>query len=152
MQFVIFRLIAYIPAPIMFGSVIDSTCLLWKSSCGEKGGRCLIYDIEAFRFRWAVIFSGFSTTLAIAKKRGWNRFLKIGYRLEVKFYTFLWKMDIFGNYNLIAKEHMIVCLYFSIRWLPLQISSKKYIVMPCLPKVVSKRQVYSCLSCWPMTV
>ncbi|ROT61125.1 putative solute carrier organic anion transporter family member 3A1 isoform X2 [Penaeus vannamei] len=50
-QFVIFRLIAYIPAPIMFGSVIDSTCLLWKSSCGEKGGRCLIYDIEAFRFR-----------------------------------------------------------------------------------------------------
>lgn len=54
-QFVIFRLIAYIPAPIMFGSVIDSTCLLWKSSCGEKGGRCLIYDIEAFRFRYVGI-------------------------------------------------------------------------------------------------
>ncbi|XP_071542524.1 solute carrier organic anion transporter family member 3A1 [Panulirus ornatus] len=54
-QFVIFRLIAYIPAPIMFGSVIDSTCLLWKSSCGEKGGRCLIYDIEEFRFRYVGI-------------------------------------------------------------------------------------------------
>ncbi|XP_069178837.1 solute carrier organic anion transporter family member 3A1 [Procambarus clarkii] len=54
-QFVIFRLIAYIPAPIMFGSVIDSTCLLWKSSCGEKGGRCLIYDIEQFRFRYVGI-------------------------------------------------------------------------------------------------
>ncbi|KAK7054568.1 Solute carrier organic anion transporter member 5A1 [Halocaridina rubra] len=54
-QFVIFRLIAYIPAPIMFGSVIDSTCLMWKSSCGEKGGRCLIYDIEMFRYRYVGI-------------------------------------------------------------------------------------------------
>ncbi|XP_076056544.1 organic anion transporting polypeptide 30B isoform X2 [Oratosquilla oratoria] len=52
MQFVIFRLIAYIPSPIMFGSVIDSTCLLWKNTCGEKGGRCLLYDIEQFRFRF----------------------------------------------------------------------------------------------------
>lgn len=54
-QFVLFRLIAYIPAPIMFGTVIDSTCLLWKSDCGEKGGRCLMYDIEAFRFRYVGI-------------------------------------------------------------------------------------------------
>ena len=55
-QFVIFRLIAYIPAPIMFGSVIDSTCLLWKTSCdGAKGGRCLLYDIEQFRYRLGFI-------------------------------------------------------------------------------------------------
>ncbi|XP_037957068.1 solute carrier organic anion transporter family member 5A1 isoform X2 [Teleopsis dalmanni] len=52
MQFVIFRLFGYIPAPILFGNLIDSTCLLWKSSCGEKGGRCLIYDIEKFRFKY----------------------------------------------------------------------------------------------------
>lgn len=51
MQFVIFRLFGYIPAPILFGNLIDSTCLLWKSSCGEKGGRCLIYDIEKFRYK-----------------------------------------------------------------------------------------------------
>lgn len=51
MQFVIFRLFGYIPAPIVFGNLIDSTCMLWKSTCGEKGGRCLIYDIEAFRFK-----------------------------------------------------------------------------------------------------
>lgn len=30
MQFVIFRLLAYIPSPIIFGNVIDSTCMLWK--------------------------------------------------------------------------------------------------------------------------
>ncbi|XP_075151615.1 organic anion transporting polypeptide 30B [Haematobia irritans] len=52
MQFVIFRLFGYIPAPILFGNLIDSTCLLWKSSCGEKGGRCLIYDIEKFRYKY----------------------------------------------------------------------------------------------------
>lgn len=38
MQFVIFRLFGYIPAPILFGNLIDSTCLLWKSTCGSKGG------------------------------------------------------------------------------------------------------------------
>ncbi|KAJ6630890.1 Solute carrier organic anion transporter family member 5A1 [Pseudolycoriella hygida] len=52
MQFVIFRLFGYIPAPIVFGNLIDSTCLLWQSTCGEKGGRCLIYDIETFRYKY----------------------------------------------------------------------------------------------------
>lgn len=52
MQFVIFRLFGYIPAPILFGNLIDSSCLLWKSTCGEAGGRCLIYDIEKFRYKY----------------------------------------------------------------------------------------------------
>ncbi|VVC97679.1 unnamed protein product [Leptidea sinapis] len=39
MQFVIFRLFGYIPAPIVFGNLIDSTCILWKQSCGENSGR-----------------------------------------------------------------------------------------------------------------
>lgn len=52
MQFVIFRVFGYIPAPILFGNLIDSTCILWKSTCGEKGGRCLIYDIEQFRYKY----------------------------------------------------------------------------------------------------
>jgi solute carrier organic anion transporter family, member 3A len=52
MQFVIFRLFGYIPAPILFGNLIDSSCLLWKSTCGETGGRCLIYDIEKFRYKY----------------------------------------------------------------------------------------------------
>lgn len=52
MQFVIFRLFGYIPAPILFGNLIDSTCLLWKSTCGENAGRCLLYDIEQFRYKY----------------------------------------------------------------------------------------------------
>lgn len=58
-QFVIFRLFGYIPSPILFGSVIDSTCLLWKSTCaGEAGGRCLLYDIEAFRYKYVGVCCG----------------------------------------------------------------------------------------------
>merc|ERR1719357_1142858 len=58
-QFVIFRLFGYIPSPILFGNVIDSTCLLWKSTCkGEEGGRCLMYDIEAFRYKYVGVCCG----------------------------------------------------------------------------------------------
>lgn len=59
MQFVIFRLFGYIPAPIVFGNLIDSTCLLWKSTCGASiTGRCLIYDIEQFRYKYVGLASG----------------------------------------------------------------------------------------------
>lgn len=58
MQFVIFRLFGYIPAPILFGNLIDSTCILWKSTCGSKGGRCLLYDIEQFRYRYVGLCAG----------------------------------------------------------------------------------------------
>ena len=46
-----FHFPAYIPAPIMFGNTIDSTCLLWKEHCGQQGG-CLMYDIVMFRFKY----------------------------------------------------------------------------------------------------
>ncbi|EEB20444.1 organic anion transporter, putative [Pediculus humanus corporis] len=58
MQFVIFRLFGYIPAPILFGNLIDSTCLFWKSTCGESGGRCLLYDIELFRYKYVGLCAG----------------------------------------------------------------------------------------------
>lgn len=58
-QFVIFRLFGYIPSPIVFGSVIDSTCLVWKQTCeGSQGGRCLMYDIELFRYKYVGICAG----------------------------------------------------------------------------------------------
>ncbi|CAB4061514.1 SLCO3A [Lepeophtheirus salmonis] len=57
-QFVIFRLFGYIPSPILFGNVIDSTCILWKSTCeGAAGGSCLMYDIEAFRYKYVGVCS-----------------------------------------------------------------------------------------------
>ncbi|CAG0883537.1 unnamed protein product [Darwinula stevensoni] len=59
LQFVMFRLLGYVPSPIVFGNVIDTTCLLWKEGkCGGKSGRCLLYDIEAFRFKYIGICAG----------------------------------------------------------------------------------------------
>jgi len=37
------RLLGAIPGPIVYGALLDSTCILWSSKCGEKG-YCLEYD------------------------------------------------------------------------------------------------------------
>ncbi|CAG2110371.1 unnamed protein product, partial [Medioppia subpectinata] len=40
---------AYIPYPIIFGSIADSVCLVWESTCG-KSGNCWLYDQDRFRY------------------------------------------------------------------------------------------------------
>uniref|UniRef100_A0A8C6HJ09 Solute carrier organic anion transporter family member n=1 Tax=Mus spicilegus TaxID=10103 RepID=A0A8C6HJ09_MUSSI len=43
-QFMLLRLLGTIPGPIIFGVIIDSTCVLWDvNECGIKGA-CWIYD------------------------------------------------------------------------------------------------------------
>lgn len=37
-----------VPCPIIYGAVIDSTCLVWESICGKQGA-CKQYDKDAFR-------------------------------------------------------------------------------------------------------
>ena len=40
---------AFIPAPILFGAVVDQTCLIWEEKpCGGKGN-CLFYDTDKLR-------------------------------------------------------------------------------------------------------
>ncbi|CAL4123058.1 unnamed protein product, partial [Meganyctiphanes norvegica] len=39
---------AFIPAPIIMGLLIDSTCLVWNNSCGQRGN-CWYYDTDQFR-------------------------------------------------------------------------------------------------------
>nr|CAB3266361.1 solute carrier organic anion transporter family member 5A1 [Phallusia mammillata] len=53
LQFVFFRTLAYIPAPIYFGTAIDQACLLWNGSsdqCENGSGSCLLYDAKTFRY------------------------------------------------------------------------------------------------------
>lgn len=42
-------LFAMIPGPIIFGRVIDTTCLVWNYQCGKRGD-CQLYDQEVFRY------------------------------------------------------------------------------------------------------
>ncbi|XP_045589805.1 solute carrier organic anion transporter family member 74D isoform X2 [Procambarus clarkii] len=38
----------FIPAPIIMGAIIDSSCLVWDKSCGVYGN-CWLYDSDKFR-------------------------------------------------------------------------------------------------------
>jgi len=40
---------AFIPYPIIFGSIVESTCLVWEKKCG-KTGNCWFYDNDKFRY------------------------------------------------------------------------------------------------------
>lgn len=63
-------LLALIPGPILFGYIIDSTCLVWStdkciSSDGGGGrGNCQLYDQAAFRWSINVVAIAF-TSVAI---------------------------------------------------------------------------------------
>lgn len=41
-------LFALIPGPILYGAMLDSTCLIWDESCGRKGN-CWFYDKDKMR-------------------------------------------------------------------------------------------------------
>ena len=70
-QFVIFRLFGYIPSPILFGHVIDTTCLLWTQTCQGSSGRCLMYDIEMFRFKYVGICAGIKVLSLLISSFDW---------------------------------------------------------------------------------
>ncbi|XP_063971128.1 solute carrier organic anion transporter family member 2A1-like [Lytechinus pictus] len=44
----IIRVLGFVPAPVYFGAAIQTTCLMFQSSCG-KTGNCLIYDTDRLR-------------------------------------------------------------------------------------------------------
>lgn len=44
----LFSLFALIPGPIIYGIVIDNTCLAWSNKCGVRGN-CQLYDKTKFR-------------------------------------------------------------------------------------------------------
>lgn len=44
----ILAVFAFIPYPLIFGHIIDATCLVWESTCGQTGN-CWLYDMDRFR-------------------------------------------------------------------------------------------------------
>ena len=37
-----------VPCPIIYGAIVDSACLVWEKTCGQKGA-CWLYDSNVFR-------------------------------------------------------------------------------------------------------
>ncbi|CAK9823948.1 Solute carrier organic anion transporter family member 74D [Anthophora retusa] len=52
-------LFALIPGPIIYGAIIDSTCLIWEESCGTRGN-CWFYHGRNFRYLVNITSAGFS--------------------------------------------------------------------------------------------
>lgn len=44
----ILAVFAFIPYPLIFGHIIDATCLVWEKTCGQTGN-CWLYDMDRFR-------------------------------------------------------------------------------------------------------
>ena len=45
---VFMSLFAMLPAPIVYGAIIDNTCILWQSECGATTN-CIVYSTVALR-------------------------------------------------------------------------------------------------------
>lgn len=45
-----------VPCPIIYGAVVDSACLIWRSVCG-KHGACSLYDSDTFRHYFLGIYN-----------------------------------------------------------------------------------------------
>ncbi|XP_069891103.1 solute carrier organic anion transporter family member 2B1 isoform X2 [Dipodomys merriami] len=51
MQFMLLRVLAWMPSPVIHGSAIDTTCMYWAQSCGRQAV-CRYYDHDSFRSRF----------------------------------------------------------------------------------------------------
>lgn len=50
-QFMLLRILAWMPSPVIHGSVIDTTCVHWAQSCGRRAV-CRYYDLDLLRNRF----------------------------------------------------------------------------------------------------
>mgnify|MGYP002715751091 CR=1 FL=1 len=53
-QWIVVRIFGTIPSPMIFGFIIDKTCILWESDCHGQGS-CLAYD-NNYMSRYIIIF------------------------------------------------------------------------------------------------
>lgn len=87
-------MLAFMPSPIFYGALLDSTCILWGKTCGGKGN-CWLYDNQKLRI-WL------NTISAV--------FLTIGTVLDGGVWYFVKNLKIFddelpeSDINLVVKE------------------------------------------------
>ncbi|KAA0720299.1 Solute carrier organic anion transporter family member 2B1 [Triplophysa tibetana] len=50
-QFMLFRVLAFLPSPVLYGHAIDTTCIKWGEKCKTRTS-CIYYNLDLFRHRF----------------------------------------------------------------------------------------------------
>uniref|UniRef100_A0A8C6S0R1 Solute carrier organic anion transporter family member n=1 Tax=Neogobius melanostomus TaxID=47308 RepID=A0A8C6S0R1_9GOBI len=64
-QWILVRTLGAIPGPIIFGAMVDRSCLLWQDKCGERGS-CYLYnntDMSRFTLIAGIVYKIVATLL-----------------------------------------------------------------------------------------
>ncbi|XP_056607422.1 solute carrier organic anion transporter family member 2A1 isoform X2 [Triplophysa dalaica] len=81
-QFLLLRVLTWLPAPTLFGMTIDSTCIWWKNACGKKQG-CGYYDNNLLRNRYLGLQVSYKTLgIILMAFIGWKMHRTREYSLE----------------------------------------------------------------------
>lgn len=64
----------WLAGPVVFGTVIDTTCRMWSDSCSGSGA-CALYDLIHLRLRLAALVFGATclSTILLALALQWGR-------------------------------------------------------------------------------
>ncbi|KAM9849291.1 solute carrier organic anion transporter family member 2A1 [Aulostomus maculatus] len=71
-QFLLMRVLAWLPAPALFGMAIDTSCIWWKQVCGKKFS-CGYYDNNILRNRYLGLQVGYKVMgIVLLAILGWK--------------------------------------------------------------------------------
>ncbi|XP_032382200.1 solute carrier organic anion transporter family member 2A1 isoform X1 [Etheostoma spectabile] len=81
-QFLLMRVLAWLPAPALFGMAIDTSCVWWKTVCGKKFS-CGYYDNNILRNRYLGLQVGYKVMgVVLLMMLGWKAKRTQEYTLE----------------------------------------------------------------------
>ncbi|KAM6938016.1 solute carrier organic anion transporter family member 2A1 [Lycodopsis pacificus] len=81
-QFLLLRILAWLPAPALFGTAIDTSCIWWRRVCGKKFS-CGYYDNNILRNRYLGLQVGYKVMgIVLLMMLGWKAKRTQEYSLE----------------------------------------------------------------------